>query len=185
MAAVQRPQSAPSKLAHYLFLGVIDDALGLAQRYQDVPGFRGYVRSRMTAVTLIGALMVVTSVGCAAATVLFLGGTRPALVLLAILLVPVVLVGSLFVQAYVFGAWLENRALAQALHHSPRRPGPLASRLRKAGIDLGTLPRVPWALAVLFLFLPLVMLTEVVPMLGFGLIALLVLTPFVYARLDR
>jgi hypothetical protein len=185
MAIAERPQSAPHKLAHYLFLGVIDDALGLAQRYQEVQGFRGYVRNRMNLITPIAMLMVVTSVGCAAATVLFLGGTRPMLVLFSILLVPFVLIGSLFVQAYVFGAWLENRALAQALHHSPRRPGPLAARLRKAGIDMGTLPRVPWVLAALFLFLPLAMLTDVVPKLGFGLIALLVITPFVYARLDR
>ena len=107
------------------------------------------------------------------------------LVLLAILLAPFVLIGSFFVQMYVFGAWLENRALAQALHHSPRRSGPLAARLRKAGIDMGTLPPVPWALAALFLFLPLAMLTEALPKLGFSLIALLVVAPFVYARLDR
>jgi len=185
MATAHRPQSAPHKLAHYLLFGVIENALDLARRYQEVAGFRGYVRSRMALITPISALLVATSVGCGAATVLFLGGTRPMLVLLAILLAPFVLIGSFFVQMYVFGAWLENRALAQALHHRPRRSGPFAARLRKVGIDMGTLPPVPWALAALFLFLPLAMLTEVLPKVGFSLIALLLVAPFVYARLDR
>ena len=73
------------------------------------------------------------------------------------------LLGSFFVQAYVFAFWLENRALAQALHHKPAAAGPIAARLRKAGIDLGALPPVPWVLAALFLFLPLAMLVIVSP----------------------
>ena len=185
MTTLNRQQSAQRKVVQYLLLGVLEDALNLVQRFQDGQGFRSYVQERMRLIVPVGLLMGVTSIGCAAATVLYLGGTRSGLVLLAILLVPFVLLGSLFVQAYVFAGWLETRALAKALHHSPAAAGVLAARLRKAGINVGSIPPVPWALAALFLALPLGMLTIVVPKLGIALVALLVLAPVAFARLDR
>lgn len=178
-------QQAANKVAQYLLLGVVEDALNLVQRYQEGQGFQGYVLERMRLVVPVGLLILVTSIGCAAATVLYIGGTRPTLVLLAILLVPFVLLGSFFVQAYVFAFWLENRALARDLHHRPAAAGPMAARLRKAGINVGSIPPVPWALAALFLVLPLGMLTVVVPKVGIALIALLVVAPVAFARLDR
>jgi hypothetical protein len=168
-----------------LLLEPLDDGLNLMRRFQEAQGFRSYVMQRRGLLLPVGLLMVLTSIGCAAATVLFLGGTRPVLVLLAILLVPFVLVGSFFVQAYMFASWLENRALAKALHHSPRASGPIAARLRRAGIDMGAMPPVPWVLAALFLVLPLAMLLSVVPKLALALIALQILAPFAFARLDR
>lgn len=178
-------QQAAQKVAQYLLLGVVEDALNLVQRFEEGQGFQSYVLERMRLIVPVGLLIVVTSIGCAAATVLYLGGTRPTLVLLSILLVPFVLLGSFFVQAYIFAGWLETRALAKALHHSPAAAGPLAARLRKAGINVGSIPPVPWALAALFLVLPLGMLTVVVPKVGIVLIALLVAAPVAYARLDR
>jgi len=185
MATMHQQQSTQQKVAQYVLLGVLEDALNLVQRYQEGGGFKAYVLERMRLIVPVGLLMGVTSIGCAAATVLYLGGTRPTLVLLSILLVPFVLLGSFFVQAYVFAFWLENRALAQALHHSPAAAGPVAARLRKAGIKVGALPRVPWALAALLLFLPLGMLIIVVPWLGILLTALLIIAPVAFARLDR
>lgn len=186
MTTAHRQQSPQRKVMQYLLLGVVEDALNLVQRYQEGQGgFRSYVLERMRFVVPVGVLMGVTSIGCAAATVLYIGGTRSTLVLLAILLVPFVLLGSFFVQAYVFAFWLENRALAQALHHSPAAAGPIAARLRKAGIKVGALPPVPWALAALFLFLPLGMLMIVVPWLGILLTALLIAAPIAFVRLDR
>jgi hypothetical protein len=182
---VAQQASTQQKVAQYAFLGAFDDALNLMQRYQQPGGFRSYVRERLKFIAPIGALMAMTSLGCAAATVLYIGGTRPMLVLLSILLVPFVLLGSFFVQAYVFGFWLENRALAKALRHSPAGAGPIAARLRKAGINVGAVPRVPWVLAALFLLLPLAMLTMVTPWLGILLIVLLIAAPVAYARLDR
>jgi hypothetical protein len=167
------------------FSGPLNGAMGLVRRFQEVPGFRGYVRDRMVAVGPIVVLMVLTSIGCAFATIMYIGGTRSALVLLAMLLVPFVLLGSFFVQAYVFFSWLESRALAEALHHSLKPPGPIALKLRKAGFDMGSMPPVPWVLTVIFLFLPLAMLLAVMPLMAFTLILLLVLAPFVFARLDR
>lgn len=182
---VAQPSTAQEKVAQYVFLKAFDDALNLLQRYQQPGGFRGYVQERMRFIAPIGALMAVTSMGCAAATVLYIGGTRPMLVLLSILLVPFVLLGSFFVQAYVFGFWLENRALAKALRHSPAGTGPMAARLRKAGINVGSVPPVPWLLAAIFLLLPLAMLAMVMPWLGILLIVLLIAAPVAYARLDR
>lgn len=185
MATLNPQQSTQQKVAQYLLLGVLEDALNLVQRYQQGGGFKNYVLERMRLIVPVGLLMGVTSIGCAAATVLYLGGTRPTLVLLSILLVPFVLLGSFFVQAYVFAFWLENRALAQALHHRPAAAGPMAARLRKAGIKVGALPPVPWALAALVLFLPLGMLIIVIPWLGILLTALLIIAPVAFARLDR
>jgi hypothetical protein len=90
------------------------------------------------------------------------------------LFAPFVLLGSLFVQVYVFGSWLEGRALDRALH---RRP-PVKQ------LDLGRMPSVPWVLAAFFLFAPLAMLVAVVPALGVLLIVLLIGTPVAFARLD-
>jgi hypothetical protein len=183
MAAANRDRSAQKVEQH--LLGVVNDALNLVRRFQEVQGFRDYVLGRLSLVVPIGVLIVLTSIGCAAATVLYLGGTRPLLVLLAMLLVPFVLVGSLFVQAYVFFSWLENRALAQALHRKAPR-GPVAAwMIRKLGADMGSLPPVPWVLAAIFLLLPLAMLVMLVPKVGLALVVLLVLAPIAFARFDR
>jgi hypothetical protein len=158
------------QIAQSLLLDPLNEGMGLVRRDQEGQGFRGYVKERMALLVPVGLLMAVTSIALAAGTVLYLGGTRSALVLLAILLVPFVLVGSFFVQAYTFASWLESRALAKALHHRPRDRG---------------LPPVPWVLAALFVLLPLAMLFSVVPVLAAALVALHILAPFAFARLDR
>jgi hypothetical protein len=173
----------PNPLADTLLIAPFRDAMGLVQRFQEGKGLRGYVMQRLIALVPIGVLMAITSVSCAAAMVLYLGGTRSILVLLMLLLLPFVLLGSFFVQALVFFSWLEGRALTLDLHR-PGSTGPIATRLRSLGIEMGTPPPVPWALAVIFLFIPMLMLLSVAPAWGWVLIILLVATPFVYARLD-
>jgi hypothetical protein len=106
-------------------------------------------------------------------------------VIFALLLVPVVLFGSFFVQAYVFGSWLEARALAKALQRRPRAPGPIRARLVKAKIDIGAMPPVPWVLAILFLGFPLAMLVSVAPLWAWTLVVLHIAAPFAFARLDQ
>jgi hypothetical protein len=184
MATAKRHQSAQQKVAQYL-LGTLTEGLNLAHRFRDSDGFRAYVQGRIGLVAPIAVLIVLTSLACTAATVLYLGGMRPLLVLLAMLLVPFVLAGSLFVQAYVFFFWLENRALAQALHRKAPR-GPVAAWLmRKFGVDMGSPPPVPWVLAAIFLVLPMAMLVMVAPKMGLVLILLLVVAPIWFARFDR
>ena len=88
-------------------------------------------------------------------------------------------------QVYIYLSWLENRAIAKALRHPLQRGGPIRAQLRKAGIDLGALPRVPWLLAIVFLFVPLSMLATIVPGIGIALFLVHVAAPFLFARFDR
>ena len=184
MDKVQIAQSAQS-IAQLLFLDPLNQGMSLVRRYQEGRGFRDYVLARTTLIVPIGVLMALTSLACAAATVMYLGGLRPFFVLLSLLLVPFVLAGSAFVQAYIFAFWLENRAIAKALHRAPRPAGPVTLQLRRAGIDLGSRPPVPWVLAIVFLVLPFCMLFAIAPAFATALVLLHIAVPFVYARLDR
>lgn len=150
------------------------DARDLAMRFQDVPGFRQYVAARMPMATAATVLFALISIACAAATVIFLADRHPLLALPGLLLAPFVLLGSLFVQVYVFFGWLENRALARAL-----------GQRKKSRLDLGELPPVPWGLAAIFLLIPLAILAVVAAKAALVLILLAVLTPILFAHFDR
>ncbi|MGH8699932.1 MAG: hypothetical protein ACREVR_01975 [Burkholderiales bacterium] len=153
MATPNRQQPAQHWIVRFLPLETLKEAQNLANRYQEGEGFQLYVSERRRLVIPAVLVIVLISIACAAGTVVFLAGAHGLLTLLALILVPVVLVGSLFVQVYVFFCWLENRALAQALRHPPKpAQGTLAAWLTtKLGMDMGTFPAVPWILAVIFL----------------------------------
>jgi hypothetical protein len=98
-----------------------------------------------------------------------------------------VLLGSLFVQAYLFLAWLEARALAKSLARRGRkaRARAVAWVERHLDADLGSPPPVPWLLAGIFLALPLVILMLASPKLAIAVVVLHLFTPLAFARLDR
>ena len=150
------------------------EAWKLALRFQEAEGFREYLRRRMPLVVPAAALFVLISIACAAATVIFLADRHPLLALPALILAPFVLIGSLFVQAFVFFSWLENRAIAHAL-----------GRRKKTDFDFGQMPRVPWGLAALFLVLPLIILMAVSTTTGVMLLAFTAGIVGVFARFDR
>jgi hypothetical protein len=157
--------------AKHLLLGVLEDGVDLANRVQANRPFRSYLEERAWLVVPAAVLILVASLACALGLILFVGGTRPLLVLFSLVLAPFVLAGSALVQAYVFVSWLETRALAQALgHRLPRRRN---------------LPIVQSLLAALFVATPLAMLSSVVPTIGVTIVVLLIAAPFAYARLDR
>lgn len=186
MATPHQESSALSGIGQRL-LGTLNDALALAHRYREGESFRRYVRSRLRLVIPALALLLLASFACAMAAIMLFVGPRPLLALLGLLLAPVVLVGSLFVQLYVFFAWLEERALAQSLGH-PTGPAPgrfAAWTEKKLGADLGRMPPVPWVLAAIFVLAPIAVLTQLAPKTAALLIVLLVLAPILYARLDR
>ena len=187
LAAMDKAQLAQSaqSIAQSLLLDPLNEGMSLLRRFQEARGFREYLQERTKLLAPIAVLVALTSLACAAATAMYIGGMQPILVLLSLLLAPVILAGSGFVQAYVYLSWLENRALAKALRRPLQPSGLIRAQLRKAGIDLGTLPRVPWVLAIVFLILPLSMLVVIVPGVGFTLVALHILVPFVFVRLDR
>ena len=169
------PSAVQAKIAQYLPLEkTLRDAWKLAQRFQQAEGFRAYLRRRLPLVVPTAALFLLISIACAAATVIFLADRHALLALPAMILAPFVLVGSLFVQAYVFFAWLEGRALTQAL-----------GRRKNAKLDFGQLPRVPWALAGLFLVLPLMVLAAVSKATAVVLILLAIGITVLFARFDR
>jgi len=149
------------------FANPLQDAISLAQRFEESEPFRRYVIQRMWLVAPAALIAAIASLACAFGTVLFIGGTRPLFVLLGLVVAPFVLIGSFFVLGYVFLSWLENRALARALRH-----------------PVG-MPPVPWVLAAIFLALPLAMLAAALPTLAAAVALLLVLGPIVFARLDR
>ena len=187
MATPNRNAPAQHWIMRFLPLQTLSDAQNLALRYKEVEGFQLYVLERRRLVIPALVLFALTSIACAAGVVVFLAETYPLLVLPALLLAPVILVASMFVQVYVFFYWLENRALAQALGHRPKaKQGVLATWLRqKWGIDMGTAPPVPWILAALVLIAPLVMLAYFALSAALVLIAVAVLMPVLFARLDR
>jgi len=169
------------------FTGPMQDALNLVQRYQQGELFRRYVTQRMWLVAPAALLIVATSLVLAFGIVMFVGGTRPATVLLSLLLAPFVLIGSLFVQGYMFLSWLEGRSLAKSLGHSVGKSrGKLTAWIEKhIEADLGAMPPVPWLLAAIFLLAPLVALAMAAPKLAIAVILLQILAPIAFARLDR
>jgi hypothetical protein len=151
---------------------IFNDAIGLARRFTEGETFRHYVEERLRLVVPMCCLMLLVGVACSAGVMLFLGEIGRALVLLGVIVMPVVLVGALFVQAYVFFSWLENRSLAQRNH-------PLASPA------MGPLPEVPWLLAAAVVLVPFAMLLYVAWKAALVILALAVLAPVLYAALDR
>jgi hypothetical protein len=150
----------------------LEDARGLLARLQEGEAFRSHVQKRLRLVVPALAVYALVAVACGAATAVFFADLSSWLALPGFLLAPAVLVGSLYVQALVFLLWLERRALALALGHAPRG-------------GVGELPRVPWLLAALLLFVPLVMLAGLWPLLAVVLVAAGALVPLLYVRLDR
>jgi hypothetical protein len=170
-----RPAPVQAALAQYLPLEKTwKDALKLAARFREAQGFREYLRRRAAFVVPAVALFAMVSIACAAAIVIFLAERHAMLALPGMVLAPFVLVGSFFVESFVFFSWLEGRALSQALGRRSKEP-----------LDFGQLPRVPWILGALFLILPLLVLAAVSFTAALILILLAVLIIMSIARFDR
>lgn len=187
MPTPNRKHPAQHWIVRFLPLETLKEALNLANRFREGEGFQLYVDERKWLVIPAVLVIVLISIACAAGSVVFLAGAYSLLTLLALFLAPVILIGSLFVQIYVFFYWLENRALARALGHRAKpAQGMLAAWLsRKLGADMGTPPPVPWILATVVLFAPLVMLAYFALQAALALIVVAILMPIVFARLDR
>lgn len=165
----------------------LSEALNLVHRFHEGKAFRLYVQNRLRIVVPAVLLMVAIAVASAAAFMVYATGISGWLVLPAILLMPVVLIGSLFVQTYVFFSWLENRAVSRTLGRGTKPPhGALAVWLsRNLGVDIGPAPAIPWLLVALFLVAPLVMMATFAAGLALAFLCFVLLLPIMYARLDR
>ncbi len=174
-------------LVRLMPLETLQEAQNLVQRFEEVEGFRLYVLERKRLVIPSILVIVLISIACAAGTVVFLAGAYALLTLPALLLAPVILIGSLFVQLYMFFYWLENRALARALGHRAKpAQGMFAAWLSgKLGVDMGSFPPVPWILTTVVLFAPLAMLAYFALKIALMLIVLAILGLILFARFDR
>ena len=173
-------------IVRFLPLETLANAQDLALRFREVDGIRLYVHERMRLVIAATLVMVVIGIACSIGVVVFLADRHSLLVLLGILLLPVALIGSFFVQAYFFFSWIEGRALARELGHRHRpAPGVAAVWLsEKFGLDMGPFPPVPWVLAAIFLLAPLAMLAASWLSMAVVVIVLAILMPVIYAKLD-
>lgn len=167
-------------------LDPIENAKSLARRYRRVDAFYDYIDHRANLVIPALVLIGVTALSCGLAPLIALIGTDPVSVLAGLLLMPVMMIGSLFVLGLVFFSWLEERSLVRALGHRTARESKTMRWIRKKlGADLGRLPHVPWMLGTVFVALPFAMLMDVAPVIAAILLALLIAAPIAFARLER
>ena len=165
---------------------VIEEALALSARFRDVEGLSRHAARRKPLLQGASAVLVLLGFACGAGVFIFLAGLRTWLTLPAVLIAPLVALGSLLVIFFVFFSWIEGRALAQALgHRTGPAPGAIARWLRrKLRADLGAMPAIPWLPAGLLVLLPLALLVAAAPLGGIVMILIAVATPVAYARLD-
>jgi hypothetical protein len=159
----------------------------LITRMRERPEFQRYVTSRLWLVIPMLVIAVIISIVCTAAVFVFMGRIHSWLILPAIFAAPVVLIGSAFVQVYVLLHWIEGRALMQTirLRARPATRVPTGRNKRKAAIEMGPLPPVPWILAAVLLLGPIAMLAQYAWPIAVLILLLIVLLPAVYAYIDR
>ena len=165
-------------------MDIVNETTGLIRRFIEGDAFKHYVQRRLMLVIVALLVFLVFSVGITAGTMMFVGGTRSALVLVAMILAPFILFGSLFVEVFVFFGWLEGRAIGAVSGHKAELPqGKLSVASVRKG--LGQMPPVPWLLAGIFIPFPYLCLLLLSFKWGLLLLLLLVATPVVYILLDR
>ena len=163
----------------------ISEAQNLWYRFQEGKSFRLYLSKRLRLVLPAALLILFIGVASAASFVVVATGMSGWLALPAIIMMPVMLVGSLFVQSYMFFSWLENRAMSRMLGRRAKQLMPAANASKKFKLDMGPAPRIPWVLVALFFVAPLVLLSTFVLEVALALFAAAVVVPVAYARLDR
>ncbi|HZE59336.1 MAG TPA: hypothetical protein VE085_02150 [Burkholderiales bacterium] len=153
-------------------MDVLTEARDLAQRYAKGDAFRRYVRDRAALVlptlALFFAISVALGLGLFGAM-----GTHHFGVLLAMVLLPFVLFGSFALQAFVFFAWLELRALA------PLLPPGTGLRLR-----LGKPPPIPWIACAVLVLVPFLVLVLASLKAAALVLVVALLIPLAYTLLE-
>ena len=100
------------------------EAQGLVRRYNEAATFRGHVRERLPLVIAMVALCLIVSVVMTTGAALLLGAKYALLMLLALILAPFVLLGSLAVELFVVFSWIEARSLGAHSRFGPMPPVP-------------------------------------------------------------
>lgn len=174
------------RILRIALLDPIGEARALLRRLQSNEMFQRYLRERRLYALPLVAGIAIAGLALAGGAMAFILRAGNLLALATVLVVPIVLVGSLLVQAYVFLSWLEERSLAKLQEHRRARDrGPAARWIaRRFRIDMGPAPRVPWIPALALFALPAAMLVSVAPALAAGLAAFQLVAAIIYARRD-
>lgn len=172
-------------IVRFLPMQTFREAQNLWNRFREGKSFRFYLRERLRLVLPAVALILLIGVTSAASFVVVITGVSGWLALPAIILMPAILIGSLFVQAYVFFSWLENRAMSRTLGRRTKQSVSAAGASKKFLTDMGPAPPIPWVLVALFFVVPMALLATFA--LGFALVLVgaAILMPIAYAKLDR
>ena len=180
-------EGSPPRILRTALLDPINDARAMLQRLRSNEMFRRYLRERWLHALPLVAAVVLGGLALSGGTLAFFVRANSLLALTAaILLAPVVLIGSVLVQAYVLLSWLEGRSLAKLQEHRrARERGPFARWVaRRFRIDLGPFPRVPWIPALVLFALPAAMLASVAAPTAAGIAVFLTAGAILYARRD-
>jgi uncharacterized membrane protein len=162
-------------------MNILVEAPNLLRRYREGRAFRHYVEERMLLVLPAVIVFFIFSLATAAASIVFIGGTHPLRTLLAMVMAPFIVLGSLAVLLFIFFSWLEARAMAEIAGQPAFAPVRSLATLRAA---VGKLP-IPWAYAAGFVGAPLLVVMLLSPKTAGVLIVAAVLTPVLYSVLDR
>ncbi len=164
-------------------MDIFSEAVNLVRRYEKGDAFRGHVQDRMNLVVPVIVLCAIASLGLSIGILALMehGGFRG---FLAVVALPIVLLGSALLQAYLFFSWLELRALRSLLKH-PAAPvaGPQwLARLRRR---LGSVPPIPWLAVGVLLVAPFIFLAFASLKIAALVLLVWISTPIAYAQLDK
>jgi hypothetical protein len=179
--------SPQQRILRTVLLDPIGDARALLRRLQSNERFQSYLRERRLHALPLVAGVALAGLALAGGAMAFLLGAGNLLAVVAMaLFAPIVLAGSVAVQAYVLLSWLEGRSLAKLQEHRRARDRGPAARwfAQRFGIDMGPPPRVPWIPALVLVGLPAAMLVSVAPAIAAGIAVLQLAAAIVYARRD-
>ncbi len=157
------------------------------ERLRDGTALQDYISRRWALLAPVAFIMLLISIVCTTALFISMGKVHSLLMLLAIVVAPVILLGSAFVQLYAFLHWIEARIMMRALRSRAKTGTKVRTSWskRKLGIDLGPFPPVPWVLATITLFFPLAVLVTIAWKAVLAIIVVAVLVPVAYALIDR
>ncbi len=176
------------RLLRRSLLDPVSDTLGIWRRLHENGAFRSYLYKRRLRALPLAAGAVLTSLTLTAAVAIYLMSANSALgVLVMLAVVPIVLIGSFWVQAHALLSWLEERSLVRLLPAGRSRDrGPVNRWLvRRYRIDLGPAPDLLWIPALVFFVLPAAALVRVSAPGAAAVAAYLLAAVIFYAARDR
>ena len=166
-------------------MDIFSEVPNLMRRYREGKAFRHYVEDRTALVFPAILVFFAFSLATTAGTIVFVGGTHGFLTLLAMMVAPFILVGSMTVLLFVFFSWLETRAMLVAQRRPLPRFGKLQFSLTAVRSLIRSVPPVPWLFAGLFVLAPFLLVFLLSAKTAVLLLVAAILTPVLFSVFDR